>query len=114
FERTELMDELQNLELKIAKFLRVGIVVAGLMMLVGWLLGLKFVADPFFNFQIYDQIPLHALIQHHYRRGDWSVLLSYTGLLVLISLPVIRVLLTGVLFIKQGEKTMAAIASMVL
>lgn len=108
------MDEIQNLELKIAKFLRVGIIVAGLMMLVGWGMGLKFKIDPFFNFQIYDPIPFQDLYNYHLKRGDWWILLSYAGLATLISLPVIRVLLTGILFIKQGEKTLAFVATLVL
>jgi uncharacterized membrane protein len=106
--------DLESTELKIAKFLRIGVILSGLMMFAGWMATIKWSGDPFFNFQTYDQIPFAELIQFHIYRKDWGVLLSYSGLIVLISLPIIRVLMTSYLFIKQKEYLLATIALVVL
>lgn len=108
------MNEIETLELKIAKFLRGGVFLAGGVMLVGWLWKMKWTGNPFFNFQVYDQIPFTDMIKHNLYHKDWGMLISYAGLLILISLPVIRVLLTSILFLKQKEYTLAAIALVVL
>jgi uncharacterized membrane protein len=42
------------------------------------------------------------------------MLLSYAGLIALISLPVLRVLLTMILFLKQKEYILAVVAALVL
>jgi uncharacterized membrane protein len=108
------MNDIETLELKIAKFLRVGVIVSGLIMFAGWLTQVKWSGDPFFNFKTYDQIPLKDLILLHVRNKDWGVLLTYSGLFSLISLPLIRVLLTAVLFLRQKEFILALIAFIVL
>ncbi len=107
------MNELQSLELKIAKFLRWGVVFSGVVLLIGWIMQFKLSGDPFFTFQTYDQIPFLDLLKHHIQHRNWSHLISYAGLLMLISLPLIRVLLTAFLFIKQKDFILALIALVV-
>lgn len=104
------MNKIESLELKIAKFLRVGVIFAGLIMFVGWATQFKFDGNPFFNFQTYDHIPLQDLIGLHIHRKHWGALLSYMGLATLISLPIIRVFLTAVLFIRQKEFLLSFVA----
>lgn len=108
------MNDIASLELKIAKFLRGGVFLAGAVMFVGWIWKTKWSGNPFFNFEVYDRIPFKDMIQHHLYQGDWGTLVSYAGLLILISLPLIRVLLTAILFVKQKEYTLAGIALLVL
>lgn len=108
------MNEIESLELKIAKFLRGGVFLAGAVMFVGWCWKFKWAGNPFFNFEVYDRIPLTDLIKQHIYLKDWGLLVSYAGLLILISLPLIRVMLTAILFVKQKEYTLAAIAFIVL
>lgn len=108
------MNTIESLELKIAKFLRVGVAVAGGLMFVGWCFQIKWSGDPFFNFRIYDQIPFKDMVEFAIYRKQWGILISYTGLVTLISLPVIRVLLTTYLFLRQKEKILAGIAAVVL
>lgn len=108
------MSTIENLELKIAKFLRVGVAVAGVLMFIGWAMQIKWSGDPFFNFKHYDQIPLKDMIEFAIYRKQWGILVSYTGLVTLISLPVIRVVLTAYLFLRQKEKILAGIAAIVL
>lgn len=106
-------DEINDLELKIAKFLRVGVIVAGAIMLVGWVMKFKLHGNVFVNFETYDKLSLITLLKHHYAIKDWGVLLSYGGLFALISLPLIRVILTAYLFFRQKEFILAGIATFV-
>lgn len=108
------MNEIESLELKISKFLRGGVFLAGAVMFVGWIWKLKWKGNPFFNFEVYDRIPFTDLIKQHIYLKDWGLLVSYAGLLILISLPLIRVLLTAILFIRQKEYMLAGIALIVL
>jgi uncharacterized membrane protein len=108
-----MMKSIEELELKISKLLRYGVVISGVMMFIGWSSNLQLWKDPFFNFQIYDEIPLLDLLQHYYKRKDWGPLISYFGLFTLISLPIIRVVLTSYLFVRQKEYILASIAFIV-
>ena len=108
--------ELETLELKIAKFLRFGVFSAGGLMVVGW--GMMVLSrkngDPFEAFRNYEPRSLLLQLQEVWANQNYATMLSYFGLFVLISLPVIRVALTAVLFIKQQEKILASIAFLVL
>lgn len=107
------MNNIEVLELKIAKFLRVGVIVSGILMLIGFTLQFKWSGNSLFNFTVYDEIPLKDLLEINFHRGRWAPLISYSGLIVLISLPLIRVLLTTYLFIRQKEYPLAIIAGLV-
>jgi uncharacterized membrane protein len=100
-----------SLELKISKFLRRGVLVAGGLIATGYVLKLRLTGDPFFNFQTYDRIPLQELLAFHRGRGDYAALISYAGLAALICLPLVRVLLTAVLFFRRREHLLGAVAA---
>jgi uncharacterized membrane protein len=108
------MNEIESLEIKLANFLRRGVLTAGTLLLIGWIWKTKWQANPFSNFDSYDQISFLEIIRHHFYFSDWGALVCYLGLLILISLPFIRVFLTTVLFIKQKEYLLAGIAVLVL
>ena len=99
-----------NLELRISKLLRYGVVVAGAFMLIGWMTILDFYHNPLLTFQIYQHQPFVQSIANAWQKRVWGLLLAYTGLIVLISLPVLRVLLTAILFWRQKEKFLSGIA----
>ena len=108
------MDKIETLELKIAKFLRLGVLVAGLLMLSGWLLSFEWAGNPLERFQTYSQLSLLLHLELALMDQNWGLLLSYVGLISLISLPVIRVFLTMILFLKQKEFILGAVAALVL
>lgn len=102
--------ELLNLELKISKFLRMGVIVSGLFMIVGWIFESLKSENSFDKIKSYNPDALADSFQLAYASGDWATVLTYIGLIILVSLPIIRVLLTAVLFIKQKDTPMAALA----
>ena len=102
-----------ELELLIAKFLRWGVFFCGALIFAGWAMNLKLDANPFYVYHDYDPIPFWELIRHYIRSGNVGGLLSFAGLALLVSLPVCRVFLTGVLFLRQKERSLAAIAFLV-
>ena len=107
-------EDIETLELKISKFLRLGVLCAAIFMLIGWILQFHWYGNPFFHFEIYDQVSFSHQLIFHYQRGHWGHLLSFFGLIILISLPLIRVLLTAILFLRQKERALAFIAFLVL
>jgi uncharacterized membrane protein len=100
------------LELKISKFLRGGVIVSGIIMLIGWLPELGH-GDPFESLKEYHPRPLVDQLVQDWDQQGWGLLICYLGLGILISLPLIRVLLTAVLFMKHDEKLLAGIAAFV-
>jgi uncharacterized membrane protein len=69
--------------------------------------------NPFFNFEIYDRIPLKDLLFFHFEKNDWPQLLSYVGLCFLISIPFMRVLIMTFLYFKSREHILALISTSV-
>lgn len=108
------MKNLEALELQISKFLRFGVILSAVLLIVGFVLQFKFYGNTLFVFDTYDKIPLWNQLRFHLYHRHWGALSSYLGLGVLISLPVIRVLLTGFLFLKQKDFLLALIAFIVL
>lgn len=108
------MNKIEDLELKIAKFLRFGVIIAGILMFTGWCFIVRWRISPFINFHVYDPIPFADMMAYAVARKNPGQLLSYAGLLTLISLPIIRVTLTAYLFFRQKEKILSAIAVIVL
>jgi uncharacterized membrane protein len=106
-------DKAYALELLIAKFLRWGVVFCGILIFAGWMLNLKWHGDPFFIYKDYDPIPFWELLQHYIRSQNIGGLIAFGGLAGLVSLPVWRVFLTGILFLKQKERALALIAFVV-
>jgi uncharacterized membrane protein len=99
-----------SLELKIAKLLRYGVIIAGIFLLAGWVGHLDFSGNPLVAFHDYAPIPFAQMIEKAWAVGDVSQILSQIGLIALISLPLLRVAMTGYLFVKQKDFALAGIA----
>jgi uncharacterized membrane protein len=108
------MNDLERMELKISKFLRWGVIFSGSIIALGWMFSFKAGSNPFTNLQTYHQISLLNSLAIAFMLEEWGKLLAFFGLGMLISLPVIRVFLSVVLFLKQREKKMALIGAIVL
>lgn len=102
--------ELENLEMRIAKLLRYGVIFAGALILVGWMLQIQFTSNPFLNFHDYHGLSLLENFEAALSNHNWAQLISYAGLFVLILLPILRVLMTGILFVRQNDPIMAGLA----
>ena len=103
-------EDLVSLELKIAKLLRWGVLCAGLLLTLGWISFLDFSQNPLTAFHTYSARPLTESLRSAFDKHQWGLLTAYAGLVVLISLPLLRVLMTAVLFTKQKEKLLALVA----
>lgn len=103
-------DQLLSLELRISLLLRWGVLLAGAFLLVGWVTLLDFSQNPLAAFHEYKGESLKQSLQTAVDNGQWGLLVAYLGLVLLISLPLLRVLMTAILFVKQKEKVLAVIA----
>ena len=118
------LKSLESMELRISRFLRAGVVTSGIFMLFGWLGNYLIhftdskTSDVFETLREYRLHPLIDQLMNHAARpfdmGSVFLFSSYIGLFILISLPIIRVLLTSVLLFKNREHTLAWIAVFVL
>lgn len=106
--------DLFALELFIAKLLRYGVFLAGILIFIGWASQIDFHEDTFSHFTAYKASPLIPALQGLWARAEYGLLISYLGLGVLISLPVLRVAMTGAVFIKQKDFIMAGLVALVL
>jgi uncharacterized membrane protein len=107
------MSRIESTELKISKFLSFSVLICGAFIFCGWILNFKMTGNPFFNFEIYDRIPLKDLLIFHFDKKDWAQLISYLGLFLLISVPFIRVLMMMFLYLKTKEFILAFISTTV-
>lgn len=107
-------NNVEQMELKISHFLRWGVIASGLIIALGWILSFKADADPFAPLQTYEHLSLWQSIKISVLLENWGKLIAYVGLGMLISLPVIRVILSIILLLKTKEKTMALIGATVL
>jgi uncharacterized membrane protein len=106
---------MEDLEYKISLFLRRGVMFSACLLAVG-LLGQLFFSDhgqSLFLYQNFKVVPFSNRIQTALMEKNWFSLFSCAGLVVLISLPMIRVALTGILFWKNKERTMSFMALLV-
>lgn len=108
------MDELESLELRISKFLRFGVLLSGLLMLIGWTAQLLTKGSSLDLLKTYNAVSLQETLSIIISNKMWPELIAYIGLFTLIILPITRVFLTAFLFLKQKEYILAAIASFVL
>jgi len=106
--------EISDLELKISKVLRIGVFASGIIILVGWALTAMDGGTSLIIFKDYDQLDLLSQIAIAYKNGQWGILTSFFGLATLIILPVLRVLLTSILFFTQKEIKIGFISLLVL
>jgi uncharacterized membrane protein len=103
-----------KLELRISKLLRVGVLLSGAFMFVGWMAQLSNDPHPFSAFAHYQRVPLADSLENALLTQNWGMPVSYLGLFFLVALPSVRVFLTAILFLKQKEYRLAAIAFFVL
>src|SRR5690606_11086149 len=106
--------EVNSLELRISKVLRIGVLTAGLIMLMGWILTTIDGGASFFVFKQYDKLDLLSQIHIAQKNQQWGILTAFLGLGVLVLLPVIRVALTTILFFHQKEYKIGFISVLVL
>lgn len=108
-----------QLDVKIAKVLRLGVLFAGALILVGWLSHVSTVNfvgrtdGPFERFRVYENHPLAAFLETLVLEGNWGELISYLGLAVLIALPALRVFLTFLSFLRHRDFVLAILAAVV-
>lgn len=101
---------LHELELKISHLLRAGVLFAGMLLLVGWLWMWAQGGDVLGSYSEYKPQSLSESIQWALIMNDRALLLSFAGLGVLVTLPLVRVLMTGILFVKQKDYRLAIMA----
>ncbi|MNK97000.1 hypothetical protein D3C87_1173120 [compost metagenome] len=102
--------QLHKLELIISKLLRVGVMTAGVCLLVGWIGMWMQHGSMLSSFHVYEPEPLFEKIQWALLMRDRSLLMATIGLVFLVCLPLVRVLLTGILFIRQKDYKLAVMA----
>jgi uncharacterized membrane protein len=105
--------EIDKMELLISKFLRFGVIVSGLIILSGWLMSFEADRNPFTSLQSYQYFSLINSLEMNFILNNWGKVISYLGLMVLISLPILRVFLSMILFIRHKEKMMAFLSLIV-
>lgn len=105
--------ELHALELKISHFLRGGVLAAGVFLLIGWVWLLFKNGEIFKDLKEYHPQPFWESLQWNLIMNDRASFVLSLGLVILVSLPIIRVLMTGVLFIKQKDFKLAIMAFLV-
>lgn len=103
-------DSLHELEIIISQVLRGGVLFSGLFLLAGWLWMWFRDGDNLHSFTSYEPRPLLENVQWAMVMNDRALLLAQFGLVVLVCLPLVRVLLTAVLFLKQKDKGLAFMA----
>lgn len=103
-------------ELAIARFLRYGALFAGVLLAAGWATRAATGRDDagLSVFSERRETDLLASLEAARQAGDVGLLVAYAGLLVLVSLPVLRVAFVAGLFLRNGERAMAAAALFVL
>lgn len=106
--------EVNDLEIKISKVLRVGVLISGLIIISGWLINTIEDGSSLFIFKDYDQLDLSTQVAIAYKNKQWGILTSFFGLATLILLPVVRVALTSLLFFYQKETKIGFISLLVL
>ena len=106
--------DLEKLELFIAQLLRKGVLLAGLFILIGWIFQINFKYNTFADFKTYQTLNMLETLIDLWNSHSWAKLIAYAGLFVLISLPVLRVLATGVIFIKQKNLKFVLLVGLVL
>lgn len=103
-----------DLELFIAKFLRYGVLIAGLFIFVGWMSQIDFHHDVFAHFAAYKHATLFETLRLQIAAHNWGLLIAYFGLILLIALPLTRVALTALVFLAERDFAMALCALLVL
>ncbi|NUN05968.1 MAG: DUF1634 domain-containing protein [Bdellovibrio sp.] len=104
---------LHDLELLISYFLRWGVSFAGFTILLGWVWMLRQENPRLTTFTDYHPQPLLESLHWAVLTNDRPMLICLLGLGILVTLPVLRVLMTAVLFFKQKELRLGTMALVV-
>ena len=83
-------------------------------MLAGWMSQISFTRNVFLEFQTYHDARLFQVLSEALRDQRWGTLITYTGMVILISLPLLRVLMTFAVFLKTRDYKMAGLSALVL
>ena len=105
--------ELHRLELIISHLLRVGVLLAGLLLAVGWVWMWLNGSDINQNLRDYNPVTFTDTLQWAMIMQDRALLISMAGLGILVLLPIVRVLLTAILFIWQKDFKLGLMAFLV-
>lgn len=98
-----------KLELIISQVLRTGVHIAGSCLLVGWL-WMWYHGGDIYALRFYEEHSLLEAIQWALLMQNRGFFICMAGFAVLISLPLIRVFMTGILFLKQKEFLLSSLA----
>ena len=101
-------------EIRVAKLLRYGVLLVGVVLTLGWILSINFSENIFLQYQNYKETSLFETLQFAWTERQWGLILSYCGLCLLILLPLLRVIMTCILFAKEKEYIMVCITLLVL
>lgn len=101
--------ELHRLELIVSQLLRVGVLIAGSTLAVGWL-WMLWGSHPAPDVSEYSPISFNDSLHWALIMQDKALFIALVGLGVLVLLPLIRVFLTAILFIKQKDYRFGAMA----
>lgn len=103
----------KDFDLIIARILRYGINVVSVLFVIGWASSISFSENIFLNYQSYHAVALSEQIRAVWLGQQWGSILAYLGLAILISLPILRVLMVGILFTRNKEYKMVSITALV-
>ncbi|QDK38035.1 DUF1634 domain-containing protein [Bdellovibrio sp. NC01] len=104
------LDPLHQLELTISKLLRTGVLLAGMFLAIGWVWLWIQNGDMLSSFTTYEPKSFMETIHWALLMNDRPMIISLIGMVILVCLPVARVFMTGVLFIKQKDRVLAIMA----
>jgi uncharacterized membrane protein len=102
--------KVEALEWKIGRFLRYGVFTSAFFLTLGWAGEYKRAPHAIEHFQVYRPLSLIRMVEQALIAHDVYRLLTLFGFATLIALPIIRVLLTGYLFLRNRDWSMAAMA----
>ncbi|MGZ3772266.1 MAG: DUF1634 domain-containing protein [Pseudobdellovibrionaceae bacterium] len=109
-----LSNAVHQLELKISYLLRIGVLIAGFLLCLGWLWMLTHGESISGKFTDYTKpMPFPERVHWAIISNDPATLISLLGLAFLVILPILRVLMTGILFIWRKEFRLGFIAFIV-
>lgn len=110
---TQQQEPLHRLELIISQLLRGGVLISGMLLFVGWIWMWTDGKDIGGNLSEYNPQAFTDTLQWGMIMQDRGLLISMLGLIFLVLLPVLRVFLTGVLFLWQKEFRLGIMAFVV-
>ncbi|KYG63721.1 hypothetical protein AZI86_12920 [Bdellovibrio bacteriovorus] len=102
--------EMHRLELIVSQLLRLGVLIAGALLFIGWVWMWINGNDISGNLKEYNPTTFTDTLQWAVIMQDRALLTTMMGLVILVTLPVVRVLLTAILFIKQKDYRLAIMA----